>query len=70
MKYRKLMTDDIYIAELQSQYKSTWHLIHLIVTVLFVPWIIIWICQYFNNKSHNLFIDSQIEKRVEEIKGQ
>ncbi len=61
MKYKTLPTSDPKIIELQSQYKSTEHVIHFVVTMLFTPWVIVWIVQGVGNKIDNTEIDNKIE---------
>lgn len=62
MKYKTLSTNDPRVAELQSHYRSTWHVVHFIVSVLFFPWIVVWIMQGVSNKLHNMEIDNEIER--------
>lgn len=64
MKYQTLCTTDPEIAKLQSHYRSTWHIVHLIISVLFFPWIVIWIMQGVSNSVHNKQIDNEIEQIV------
>jgi len=55
------MTEDIRIANLQSQYKETKHILHFILTILFVPWVVVWIGCGVMNSLHNQEIDIKIE---------
>lgn len=64
MKYKTLSTTDPKVAELQSHYRSTWHIVHLIASVLFFPWIIVWIMQGVSNSVQNKQIDNEIEAIV------
>lgn len=66
MKYQNLNTANPKIAELQSEYRSTWHVVHFIASVLFIPWIVIWIMQGVSNTIHNNQIDEEIEKVLNE----
>lgn len=33
--------------------KSTWHVLHLILTIAFFPWALIWIICTLSNNAHN-----------------
>ena len=47
-------------------YKNTWHILHLIITVLFPFWILVWICRTLLNNQHNARVDRI--KRDEEMR--
>jgi len=48
------------------EYKNTWHILHLIITVLFPFWILVWICRTLLNNQHNAKVDRI--KRDEEMR--
>lgn len=33
--------------------KNTWHILHLILTIIFLPWLLIWVFCTLTNNSHN-----------------
>lgn len=35
------------------KHKSTWHLLHFILTIIFWPWIIVWVGCAASNSSYN-----------------
>lgn len=47
--------------ELKMHYKrkSTWHILHLILTIIFLPWVLIWVFCTLSNNSHNRAMDHQ-----------
>lgn len=47
-------------------YKNTWHILHLIITLLFWPWLLVWICCAMLNNQHNAKVDRI--KRDEEMR--
>jgi len=47
-------------------YKNTWHILHLILTLLFWPWLLVWICCAMLNSQHNAKVDRI--KRDEEMR--
>lgn len=47
-------------------YKNTWHILHLILTLLFWPWLLVWICCAMLNNQHNAKVDRI--KRDEEMR--
>lgn len=38
---------------MQYKRKNTWHLLHLIITIFFWPWLLIWMFCTLSNNSHN-----------------
>lgn len=34
-------------------YKETSHVLHAIMSLIFFPWVLIWVACYLSNKSHN-----------------
>lgn len=52
------------IAELQLQKKKTSHIFHGIMTVLFVPWVIVWVICHMKTKEHNDMIDVFIQQEI------
>lgn len=47
-------------------YKNTWHILHLIITLIFFPWVLVWICCAMINSQHNARVDRF--KRDEEMR--
>ncbi len=48
------------IDQLEACKSNTWHTVHFIMTIIFIPWIVVWIgCAWVNNK-HNKNIDAHI----------
>lgn len=48
------------IEQLQACKSSTWHLMHFILTVVFIPWAAVWIYCAWSNSKHNKNIDAHI----------
>lgn len=42
------------------QHRKTSHIGHLILTILFFPWAIVWILIHLNNKNYNDRVDERI----------
>lgn len=35
------------------QYRTTWHPLHMILTICFLPWFFIWLYCHVTNEAHN-----------------
>lgn len=44
------------------KHKSTWHVVHFILTIIFFPWAIIWIACWASNSNYNAKQKLKIEK--------
>ena len=52
--------------EQNMEYKNTSHIMHLIFTLLFPLWILVWVCAAMLNHQHNAKVDRM--KRDEEMR--
>ena len=44
---------------MKSNYKETWHGLHFILTVLFFPWVVVWVARAAINNAHNRRVEHQ-----------
>lgn len=38
-------------------YKETAHFLHFILTLLFLPWVVVWVWRVLSNSQHNKMIE-------------
>lgn len=39
------------------KYRNTWHVLHFILTLLFLPWALVWILRIMMNSQYNASLD-------------
>lgn len=51
-----------FISQLQAQKRNTMHILHFILTLVFWPWVVVWIALAWSNNKHNQVINTEIIK--------
>jgi hypothetical protein len=44
------------------QHRKTSHIGHLLLTILFFPWALVWIAFYISNRNYNERVDERIDR--------
>lgn len=53
------------------KYRTCWHLLHLILSIIFFPWLIVWFCLAISAARHNRAVNAAAQRAVlEESKKQ
>lgn len=39
------------------KYRNTWHVLHFILTLIFLPWLLVWILRIMMNSQYNASLD-------------
>lgn len=60
------MSNNINLLKAQKR-KTNW-ILHLVLTVIFWPWIVVWIVAGLRNASHNQYIDDLILEEIQQNK--
>lgn len=58
------------IKALNASRRNTWHILHFIVTVVFIPWVLVWIGCTVINTRHNKSVDIEIARMYDWMKDQ
>jgi hypothetical protein len=48
-------------------HKHTMHILHIVLSILFFPWLLIWLWRASSNAKHNKAIDKTIQLEQNEI---
>ena len=51
---------------MRGEYRNTWHVLHFILTLFFLPYALVWILRIMLNNQHNAKVDRI--KRDEEMR--
>lgn len=58
------------IKALNESKRNTWHILHFIATIIFIPWVFVWILCAVINHRHNKSVDIEIARVYDKMKDQ